>query len=58
MESGISGPTYLDTYSVRTNWVGVVSDDRDDDAWPDAMEIDQYGNTAKDPGVGSVYMIR
>ena len=58
VESGISGPTYLDTYSVRTNWVGVVSDDRDDDAWPDAMEIDQYGNTAKDPGVGSVYMIR
>ncbi len=58
VESGISGSTYLDTYSVRTNWVGVVSDDRDDDAWPDAMEIDLYGNTSKDPGVGSVYMIR
>jgi hypothetical protein len=58
VRGGSAGPTYLDTYSVRTNWVGVVSDDRDNDAWPDAMEIDLYGNTSKDPGVGSVYVIR
>ena len=58
VDSGISGPTYLDTYSVRTNWVGILSTDGDDDGWPDAMEIDQYGNTAKSPGVGSVYTIR
>lgn len=58
VDAGHGGPTYVDTYSARTNWVGIVSDDRDVDAWPDAMEIDLYGNTLKDPRVGSVYKIR
>lgn len=57
VDAGYGGPNYVDTYSVRTNWVGIVSADADNDAWPDAREIDLYGNTRMVP-MGSVYTIR
>ncbi len=56
-QGGYAGSAYLDTYSVRTNWVGVVSDDEDGDGWRDASEIDWYGNLLQRPA-GAVYRMR
>jgi len=58
VDAGYAGPTYFDTYSVRTSWVGIVSIDADDDGWADAKEIDDNGNLQKFPDVGSVFTIR
>jgi hypothetical protein len=58
VESGYVGPTYLDTYSVRTNSIGIVSDDADNDGWPDAWEIDQFGNTAQTAVSGVVFKFK
>lgn len=55
--AGYEGPTYLDTFSVWTNWSGIVSDDSDGDGIPDALEIDRHGNLATDP-VGTVFKFR
>lgn len=57
VDSGTAGPTYVDTYSARTNWVGIASDDADRDAWPDAQEIDLYGDLSQAP-VGCLYLFR
>ena len=57
VDAGYGGPTYVDTYSVRTNWVGIVDVDVDQDSIPDAQEIDLYGNTRMVPA-GSVFKIR
>ena len=57
LEGGYAGPTYLDTYSVRTNWAGIVSDDSDGDGWWDAREIDQFGNLLQRPA-GAIYRMR
>ena len=58
VDAGYGGPTYVDTYSVRPTSAGIVSDDRDQDGWPDALEIDQSGNTQKSPPQGAVYRFR
>jgi hypothetical protein len=57
VKAGYAGPTYLDTYSVRTNWMGIVSDDGDGDGLRDAWEIDQYGHLRQRPA-GSSYKMR
>lgn len=54
---GYVGTAYLDTYSVRTNWAGVVSDDEDHDGWRDAWEIDAFGNLLQAPP-GAIYRMR
>ena len=58
VDAGYGGSTYVDTYSVRPTSAGIVSDDRDQDGWPDALEIDQSGNTQKSPPQGAVYRFR
>ena len=57
VDSGTDGSTYLDTFSVRISSVGIVSDDADHDGWPDALEIDMFGNTSQSLS-GSVYLLR
>ena len=55
---GCVGPTYLDTYSVRTNSDGIVSADLDHDSWTDVWEIDQNGNISQSPTSGSIFKLR
>ena len=52
--SGFAGSTFLDTFSTRTNWVGIVSGDVDGDGIPDALEVDRYGDLRIRP-YGSVF---
>ena len=60
LDGGFSGPSYMDTFRVQTDSIGIVSDDRDGDGCADALEIDYFGNTFQSPpaGSGAVYYIR
>lgn len=54
--AGYAGATYVDTYSVRTNWAGIVGD-TDGDQIPDALEIDRYNDLNARP-LGAVFRFR
>jgi hypothetical protein len=58
LDAGGSDSAWFDTYSVRPTATGIVSADRDQDGWPDAWEIDQFGNTLQSAPQGAVYRFR
>jgi hypothetical protein len=58
LDAGESESTWFDTYSVRPTAAGIVSEDRDEDGSPDALEIDQFGNTSRSAPKGAVYRFR
>ena len=57
LDAGGVLPVYFDTYSVNTNAAGIVSADTDQDGWPDAWEIDRFGNVGQSPA-GTVFKFR